>query len=104
MRRLTEKYKTGGVIVLNINVLDEQKAVEKFIAEHGRFGSDVLLTIEDESTVSAFGVEQFPSVIVVDKRGRIAAMFSGGATEDDARIDATIRGLTHSSDSEGRVR
>jgi hypothetical protein len=94
MRQLTEKYKSQGVIVLDINVLDEQKVVEKFISEQGHFGSDVLLTLTDEGTMSAFGVEQFPSTIVVDKRGRIVARYSGGAPDDFAKIEATVRGLT----------
>lgn len=93
LRRLTKKYKSQGVIVLDINVLDEQNVVEKFIAEHGEFGSDVLLTLEDESVVSAFGVEQFPSTIIVDRRGRIVATFSGGAPEDAAKIEAAVRSL-----------
>jgi hypothetical protein len=82
MRRLTDKYKPQGVIVLDIDVLDEQEIVQKFLAEHGHFGSDVLLTLTDESTMSAFGVEQFPSTIVVDKRGRISQnsrQLSGGS-------------------------
>ena len=99
MRRLTEKYKSQGVIVLDINVLDERKVVQNFISEHGHFGSDVLLTLTDESTVTAFGVEQFPSTIIVDGRGRIVATFSGGAEEDFAKIDATVRRLASASGS-----
>ena len=97
MRRLTDKYKPQGVIVLDIDVLDEQEIVQKFLAEHGHFGSDVLLTLTDESTMSAFGVEQFPSTIVVDKRGRIVASYSGGASDDFAKLEATIRRLTFPS-------
>jgi hypothetical protein len=94
MRRLTDKYKHQGVIVLDINVLDEQKIVQEFIAAHGHFGSDVLLTLTDESTMSAFGVEQFPSTIIVDKGGRIVARYSGGGPDDFARIEATVSRLT----------
>jgi hypothetical protein len=57
----------------------------------------VLLTLTDESTMSAFGVEQFPSMIVVDKRGRIVASYSGGAPDDFAKLEATIRRLTFPS-------
>ncbi len=94
MRRLTDKYKHQGVIVLDINVLDEQIIVQEFIAAHGHFGSDVLLTLTDESTMSAFGVEQFPSTIIVDKGGRIVARYSGGGPDDFARIEATVSRLT----------
>lgn len=97
MRRLTDKYKHQGVIVLDINVLDEQKTVQEFIAEHGHFGSDVLLTLTDESTMSAFGVEQFPSTIIVDKGGRVVARYSGGAPDDLAKIEATVRRLLSDS-------
>jgi hypothetical protein len=100
MRRLTEKYKSHGVIVLDINVLDERKVVQNFIAVHGYFGSDVLLTLTDESTMSAFGVEQFPSTIIVDKRGRIVATYAGGAPEDFAEIEATVRRLIALSSSQ----
>jgi hypothetical protein len=99
MRQLTEKYKSKGVIVLDINVLDEQKIVQKFIAEHGYFGSDVLLTLTDEGTMSAFGVEQFPSTIIIDKSGRIVARYSGGAPDDFAKIEATVSRLTSSMSS-----
>jgi len=104
MRRLTKKYKSQGVIVLDINVLDERKVVEKFIAEHGYFGSDVLLTLSDESTMSVFGVEQFPSTIIVDKTGRIVATYSGGAPDDFARIETTVRRLISPSSSQRTAR
>ena len=84
--------------MLDIDVLDEEKTVEKFIAEHGRFGSDVLLTLADESTMTAFGVEQFPATIIVDKGGRIVARYSGGAPDDFAKIVATVKRLTSPSD------
>lgn len=104
MRRLTEKYKSQGVIVLDISVLDEQKVVEKFIAEHGHFGSDVLLTLTDESTMNAFGVEQFPSTIIVDKGGRIVATYSGGAPDDFAKIEATVRRLIFPSSAQRKAK
>jgi hypothetical protein len=44
--------------------------------------------------MSAFGVEQFPSTIIVDKGGRIVARYSGGGPDDFARIEATVSRLT----------
>ncbi len=94
MRQLTEQCKSQGIVVLDINVLDEQRVVKKFIAEHGYFRSDVLLTLTDESIVSAFRVEQFPSTIIVDRRGRIDARFSGGEPNDFPKIDRVLKRLT----------
>ncbi len=93
MRRLTEEYKSRGIVVLAINVLDQQEVVQKFVAEHGPFASDILLTLSDESVVRAFGVEQFPSTIIVDGTGRIVATFSGGDPSDDAGIEAALKRL-----------
>jgi len=90
MRRLTEKYKRDGVIVLNINVLDEPAVVRKFIADHGQFGSEVLLTASDETVVKAFGIEQFPSALIVDRRGRVVTRLSGGGADDIPRIDTYL--------------
>lgn len=103
MRRLAEKYKRDGVVVLNINVLDERNVVEKFIAEHGYFGSEILLTT-DESTMNAFGIEQFPSTIIVDERGRIVATFSGGAPDNFTKIEATVVRLSGSSNAQRRTK
>lgn len=90
--------------MLDISVLDEQQVVEKFIAEHGHFGSDVLLTLTDESTMNAFGVEQFPSTIIVDKGGRIVATYSGGAPDDFAKIEATVRRLIFPSSAQRKAK
>jgi thiol-disulfide isomerase/thioredoxin len=99
MRRLAEKYKRHGVIVLNINVLDDPAAVRKFIAEHGQFGSEVLLTASDETVVKAFGIEQFPSALVIDRQGRVVARVSGGGIDDVPKIDTYLSHHTGSARS-----
>ena len=92
MRRIADRYKSRGVVVLDINVLDEPNVVRRFVAEHGRFGSNVLLTA-DESVANAFNVDQFPTEILIDGAGRIVATISAGDSNPLTRLSAGINRL-----------
>jgi hypothetical protein len=93
MRRLTEDYKSKGVIVLDINMMDDEQVVKQFLVKHGTFGSQVLLT-SDESVMKAFNVEDFPSTIVIDQLGKIQAAVSGEGHDDLAAVQQALRRLT----------
>lgn len=80
---LHRDYKGKGVQFLAANVGEEPETVRKFVKEKP-FPYPVLLDPEDEVS-SSLGVLALPTLIVVDKKGKISYVHSGLADADTVR-------------------
>ena len=82
LQRIYLKYKPRGVEVVGIQVQDTAEDASRFLKAHGATypaGLDPYLRIANR-----FGVKGTPYIVVIDKRGEVAARIRGRA--DEARL------------------
>lgn len=84
--RVGKRYASRGLHVLGVNVDDTAEVA----AAHARKLGVAYPILLDEGTVQrAYGVSRLPSLVVVDREGKIVAMTSGVVDED--ALDRMVR-------------
>jgi cytochrome c biogenesis protein CcmG/thiol:disulfide interchange protein DsbE len=84
--RIARRHQKKGLIVLGINAEDPPEAIRAYTARKG-LSYPMVLDVTKEA-FSRYGVSMLPSVVVIDKEGRIAAYFTG--LVDEAHLDAIV--------------
>jgi peroxiredoxin len=95
LETFAEKMKTQGVVVLGVSVDDNQKDLEKFIADyHLSFpmGRD-----PDRALAARFGTFQFPETYILDRHGRLAEKVIGPTNWSDPRLESFVLELARGS-------
>jgi cytochrome c biogenesis protein CcmG, thiol:disulfide interchange protein DsbE len=80
LQRWHKRIAPRGGTVLGIDALDVTSDAQAFIGEHRL--TYPMLRDRDGSTQSKFGVVGYPETIVLDRRGRIAALRRGPVDEE----------------------
>lgn len=84
--RLARRYEKKGLVVLGVNVSDTPEVTQAYAA---KLGLSYPMVVDDERKVeSAYGVEKLPSLIVIDKEGRVTAYYVG--ITDEAALDDVV--------------
>ena len=79
MEKIHQEFKANGLVVLGLNVGEDRGTVEKFL-KTAKVSYPVALTA-DTDVASAFEVTAFPTYVVIDREGNIAAYQVGSAGE-----------------------
>jgi cytochrome c biogenesis protein CcmG/thiol:disulfide interchange protein DsbE len=75
LQRWHERISRRGGTVVGVDVLDVSSDARDFVREHGL--TYPMLRDRDDGSQSEFGVLAYPETVVIDRRGRIAAIERG---------------------------
>ncbi|HEY3132748.1 MAG TPA: redoxin domain-containing protein [Acidobacteriota bacterium] len=90
IEKLHREYRRNGLVVLGIN--DEQPEVARGFVNGNGYTFATLMDSRHE-TFRSYRVTAIPTVYFIDKRGRIAARYVGGRSEQDLRAALKQAGL-----------
>lgn len=80
IQRISERYKDRGLAVVGVNV--EQDDIPPIIQQYAKArGLTYPMVSCDVPTQRAFGVNKLPSLVLIDKEGRIASFMTGAVDE-----------------------
>src|SRR6185295_11656226 len=77
--RLARRYESKGLVVLGVNVSDPPNVIKQYATQKGL---SYPMLVESGSTVSeSYGVKNLPSLIILDKEGKVMAYLVGVVDE-----------------------
>ena len=85
--RIAQRYKDQGLTVVGVNTSDEQGNAAPF-ARRNRLSFPIAYD-EGQRAAAAYGVENLPTLVIINKEGKIAAVRTG--VTSDAELDALVR-------------
>ncbi|MEO8594281.1 MAG: TlpA disulfide reductase family protein [Candidatus Solibacter sp.] len=98
--RLANDYRRNGLAVLGVSMDDgNPDVVRKFVSD---FKVQYPVAFFDQQLVVARTVEALPTTLLIDKSGRLAKTYTGGASESTFRADVDAL-LRESTDAAGTV-
>jgi thiol-disulfide isomerase/thioredoxin len=86
LKRLDSAYRKRGLTIIGVHSpeFDREKRIENVRREVGSLGIDyAVVTDNDYETWRAYGVEAWPTVVILDKRGRVRFMHIGEGLYDE---------------------
>jgi cytochrome c biogenesis protein CcmG, thiol:disulfide interchange protein DsbE len=99
--RLAHDYSRNGLAVLGISMDDGTlDVVREFVSD---FKIQYPVTLFDQQLALARTVQALPTTLLIDKSGRLAKTYTGGASESTFRADVDAL-LRESTDVAGKVR
>jgi thiol-disulfide isomerase/thioredoxin len=84
--RLAQRYQGQGLAVVGVNTSDEQGNAAPF-ARRQRLTFPI--AFDDGSAAAAYHVETLPTLVIISKTGKVAAVRTG--TTSDAELDSLIK-------------
>lgn len=87
LERVARRFQGDGLVVLGVNTHDEEGLAEAF---GKRLGLTYPLVFDTSSRVArAYGVDSFPTLVLVDREGKVSAVRVG--TTDEAELERLLR-------------
>ncbi|MDC0679826.1 MULTISPECIES: TlpA family protein disulfide reductase [Sorangium] len=84
--RIARRYEKKGLVVLGINVDDPPQVASQYAVKKGL---SYPILIDDAKEASArYGVDKLPSLVVIDRQGKVAAYLTG--VVDEASLSEII--------------
>jgi thiol-disulfide isomerase/thioredoxin len=87
VNRVAARYKDRGLIVVGVNTSDEPGSAAPYAKGHGL--AFPMTYDEGNQAARAFGVENLPTMVLVTKTGKVAAVRMGMTSDDE--IDRLVR-------------
>jgi thiol-disulfide isomerase/thioredoxin len=86
--RLSRRYEKRGVVVLGVNVNreDTPQIIRAYAAQKGL--SYPMVADYGGEASNSYGVSKLPSLVIIDKQGKVAAYFTG--VVDESLLDETL--------------
>jgi cytochrome c biogenesis protein CcmG/thiol:disulfide interchange protein DsbE len=84
--RIARRHEKKGLVVLGVNVDDGPEIARAYAAKKGL--SYPIVVDESRDASGRYGVDKLPSLVVIDKQGRIVAYLTG--LVDEASLDEVI--------------
>jgi thiol-disulfide isomerase/thioredoxin len=98
---LNGKYKNAGLAVLGVTVYNNDQPVPmqrarftKFAQQHGM--DYLIMTLDNKDagrTLDAYGVKNFPQVVLIDRQGIVRHVIVGGGPDAAKEIDSGVEEL-----------
>jgi thiol-disulfide isomerase/thioredoxin len=95
---IAKEFSDKGLVVLAINVLEPDKTVKQYLAEHPR--SVPIVLTKDTNLAAMYNAQSYPIYVVVDRDGNIAGEQRGAAGERALRRLLKRAGLEAKSEAE----
>lgn len=83
-------YKDLGVIIIGINFNDNAQQVKEFLKYRN---ANYLSTYSSKEIVDQYGIESFPTTIIIDQNGKIYKIIEGWGQKYKPRLINTIKEL-----------
>ena len=80
---IAKEFSDKGLIVLAVDVLEPDKTVKQYLAEHPRYVPIVLT--KDTNLAAMYNAQSYPIYVVIDRDGNIAGEQRGAAGERGLR-------------------
>jgi thiol-disulfide isomerase/thioredoxin len=77
--RISRRFEKKGLVVMGVNVSDPPEIVKAYAAQKG-LSYPMVVDAANSSSVT-FGVTQLPSLVVIDKEGKVMAFLTGVVDE-----------------------
>ena len=84
--RIARRHQKKGLVVLGVNVDDTPEVAKAYAAQKGLSYPIVLDETRDAS--GRYGVDKLPSLVVINKEGRVVAFLTG--IVDEASLDEVV--------------
>jgi cytochrome c biogenesis protein CcmG/thiol:disulfide interchange protein DsbE len=84
--RLSRRYEKRGVVVLGVNVSDPPQIIKAYAAQKGL--SYPMVADSGSEVSNGYGVSKLPSLVIIDKQGKVSAFFTG--VVDEASLDEAL--------------
>jgi len=91
MEKLHREFSSSGLVVLGLNAGEDAETVGKFL-QTAKLSYPVLLGV-DEELAHGYGVNAFPTVVLIDREGQIALFRVGAGGEAALRESLAQLGL-----------
>lgn len=88
--RVARRYDKKGLVVVGVNVSDSPRVTEDYATRKGL--SYTMVSDREQTAQDNYGVSQLPSLVVIDKTGRVSA-FLVGVTDESALEDAVAAAM-----------
>ncbi len=92
LERLHKEFRGKGLVVVGLNVGEEKGTVTKFL-ETAKLTYPIAQLASDHDLVAALSVNAFPTVVLVDREGKVAVYEVGALGEAALRADLKKLGL-----------
>ncbi len=86
--RIARRYEEKGLHVVGINVIDDDHAAA---AAHGKSFAYPIVIDETGLTQKAYGVDRLPTLVLIDKEGRVVKQTHG--LVDESSLDKMVRDI-----------
>ena len=80
---IAKEFSNKGLIVLAVDVLEPDKTVQKYLAEHPR--SVPIVLTKDTNLAAMYNAQSYPIYVVIDRDGKIAGEQRGAGGERSLR-------------------
>ncbi|MGO8796077.1 MAG: TlpA family protein disulfide reductase [Candidatus Sulfotelmatobacter sp.] len=80
---IAKEFANSGLIVLAVNVLESDKTVRKYLADHPR--SVPIVLTKDTNLAAMYNAQSYPIYVLIDRDGNIAGEQRGAAGERGLR-------------------
>lgn len=87
LERMSKKYADKGLVVLGVNVDDSVDVTRAYALRKGL--SYPMLVDDDSSVQRAYGVKRLPSLVLIDREGKVVSYTTGMV--DESSLDAMVR-------------
>ena len=84
--RIAKRYEKQGLVVLGVNV-DDPPAVAIVHAQRQRLSYPIVMDTQRDAS-RKYGVEKLPSLVVIDRQGRVIKYMTG--LVDEASLDEVV--------------
>ena len=91
LQKLHEEYGKKGLTIMSINLQEKESTVKKFIKSNG-FTFNILLDQTGE-VANAYGVRGIPTMVLIDKNGKISMKKVGYSESGESELAQKIRQL-----------
>ncbi|HEV8148231.1 MAG TPA: redoxin domain-containing protein [Bryobacteraceae bacterium] len=93
LEKLSREFRAKGLVVMGVDVGEERAVVEKFLKTAGVTYPIAPITLSDE-TLAAYSISSYPTVVLIDREGKVASYEIGARGEAALRADLKKLGLT----------
>ncbi|HVY46314.1 MAG TPA: TlpA disulfide reductase family protein [Minicystis sp.] len=83
--RLARRYEKQGLVVVGVNVSDAPATIKAYAAQRGL---SYPMVVDGHDASDRYGVDKLPSLVVIDKQGKVAAFFVG--VVDESALDEAL--------------
>jgi thiol-disulfide isomerase/thioredoxin len=102
VEKLHREFRAKGLVVVGVNVGEERDTVTKFLQTAG-ISYPIVLLSSDHGLVAGLSVNAFPTVVLVDRDGKVAAYEVGALGETALRARLATLGISRPLSTGGKI-